>query len=103
MPVKNDIGEFWYPNALWLNDSDLYAYPVSFDLLISQKRDQKLQRVSPDVQFKELSLTKQTIRPRKDHEWIGKTIFKKFKIKQIINVKMPIVNKKQLVRKGKMV
>ena len=39
-------------------------------------------RTSPDVQFKEFSLTKQTSRPRKDHEWIGKTIFKKNQIKK---------------------
>ena len=31
-------------------------------------------RTSPDVQFKEISLTKQKTRPRTDNEWIGKTI-----------------------------
>ena len=34
----------------------------------------KHSRTSPDVQFKEFSLTKQKTRPRKDYEWIGKTI-----------------------------
>ena len=29
---------------------------------------------SPDVQFKEFSLTKQKTRPRTDYEWIGKII-----------------------------
>ena len=34
----------------------------------------KHSRTSPDVQFREFSLTKQKTRPRTDHEWIGKTI-----------------------------
>ena len=34
----------------------------------------KHSRTSPDVQFKEFSLTKQKTRPRMDYEWIGKTI-----------------------------
>ena len=34
----------------------------------------KHSRTSPDVQFKEFSLTKQKTRPRTDYEWIGKTI-----------------------------
>ena len=29
---------------------------------------------SPEVQFKEFSLTKQQTRPGTDYEWIGKTI-----------------------------
>ena len=37
----------------------------------------KHSRTSPDVQFKEFSLTKQKTRPREDYEWIGKTIYKK--------------------------
>ena len=37
----------------------------------------KHSRTSPDVQFKEFSLTKQKTRPRTDYEWIGKTIYKK--------------------------
>ena len=37
----------------------------------------KHSRTSPDVQFKEFSLTKQKTRPRMDYEWIGKTISKK--------------------------
>ena len=34
----------------------------------------KHNRTSPDVQFKEISLTKQKTRSRTDYEWIGKTI-----------------------------
>ena len=34
----------------------------------------KNSRTSPNVQFKEYSLTKQKTRPRTDYEWIGKTI-----------------------------
>ena len=36
----------------------------------------KHSRTSPDVQFKEFSLTKKT-RPKTDYEWIGKTILQK--------------------------
>ena len=58
----------------------------------------KHSRTSPDVQFKEFSLTKQKTRPGTDYEWIEKTILKKsdqkIKKKQKINVKMPHVNKK---------
>ena len=36
----------------------------------------KHSRTSPDVQFKEFSLTKKT-RPKTEYEWIGKTIWKK--------------------------
>ena len=34
----------------------------------------KHSRTSPDVKFKEFSLTKQKASPRTDYEWIGKTI-----------------------------
>ena len=34
----------------------------------------KHSRTSPDVQFKEFSLTKQKTRPRTDFEWFEKTI-----------------------------
>ena len=34
----------------------------------------KHSRTSPDVQFKEFSLTKEKTRPRTEYEWIGKTI-----------------------------
>ena len=37
----------------------------------------KNSRTSPDVQFKEFSLTKPITRPKTDYEWIGKTIYKK--------------------------
>ena len=37
-------------------------------------KQKKHSRTSPDVQFKEFSLTKQKTRPRTDYEWIGKTI-----------------------------
>ena len=60
----------------------------------------KHSRTTPDVQFKEFSLTKQTTRPRTDYESIGITISKKNQIKNPkINVKMPHVNKKPLARK----
>ena len=35
---------------------------------------EKHSRTSPNVQFKEFSLTKQKTRPRTDYEWIWKTI-----------------------------
>ena len=38
---------------------------------------EKHSRTSPDVQFKEFSLTKQKTRPRTDYEWIGKPFRKK--------------------------
>ena len=34
----------------------------------------KHSRTTPDVQFKEFSLTKQKTIPRTDYEWIGKII-----------------------------
>ena len=37
-------------------------------------RSKKHSRTSPDVQFKEFSLTEQNTRPRTDFEWIGKAI-----------------------------
>ena len=37
----------------------------------------KHSRTSPDVQFKEFSLTKQETRPKTDYEWIGKPFRKK--------------------------
>ena len=40
----------------------------------SDDETKKHSRTSPDVQFKELSLTKHKTRPRTDYEWIGKTI-----------------------------
>ena len=40
----------------------------------SDDETKKHSRTSPDVQFKEFSLTKQKTRPRMDYEWIGKTI-----------------------------
>ena len=68
----------------------------------------KHSRTSPDVQFKEFSLTRQTIRPRTDYERIGKTVSKKIskkylKKKQKINVKLPHVNKKPLARNRNLV
>ena len=70
------------------------AKPLAFSLHFLFRRDQnhnsnltskimkmreqflkkKHSRTSPDVQFKEFSMTKQTIRPRTDYKWIGKTI-----------------------------
>ena len=69
------------------------AKPLAFSLHFLFRRDQnhysnltskmmkiceqilkkKHSRTSPDVQFKEFSLTKKT-RPKTDYEWIGKTI-----------------------------
>ena len=40
----------------------------------TMKQIKKHSRTSPDVQFKEFSLTKQKTRPRTDYEWFGKTI-----------------------------
>ena len=40
-----------------------------------RRRSKKHIRTSPDVQFKELTLTEQTTRPRTDYEWIGKNHF----------------------------
>ena len=42
----------------------------------------KHSRTSPDVQFKEFSLTEQKTRPRTDYKWIGKTIYKKIRSKK---------------------
>ena len=42
----------------------------------------KHSRTSPDVQFKELSMTKQKIRPTADYGSIGKTISNKNQIKK---------------------
>ena len=43
-------------------------------LQFNEAKIKKHSRTSPDVQFKEFSLTKQKTRPRTDYEWIGKTI-----------------------------
>ena len=43
---------------------------------IRKKEIQKHSRTSPDVQFKEFSLTKPKTRPRTDKEWIAKTSLK---------------------------
>ena len=64
----------------------------------------KHSRTSPDVQFKEFSLTKQKTRPRMDYEWIGKNHLEKNPIQKIektvkIKLKLPHVNKKPLARK----
>ena len=66
-------------------------------LQYSSSSRKKHSRTSPDVQFKEFSLTKQKTRPRTDYEWIGKTISKKSdknKKKQKINVETPIARTK---------
>ena len=47
----------------------------------------KHSRTSPDVQFKEFSLTKQKTRPRTDYKWIEKTIWKKIRPKDRKNSK----------------
>ena len=71
----------------------------------NKNRDEikKHSRTSPDVKFKEYSLTKQKTRPRTDYEWFGKTILKnpiqKIKKTVKIKVKLPHVNKKPLARK----
>ena len=38
------------------------------------KQKKKHSRTSPDVQFKEFSLTKQKTRPGMNFEWVGKSI-----------------------------
>ena len=49
-----------------------------------KNRDEiKNSRHSPDVQFKEFSLTKQKTTPRRDYEWIAKTIQKKIQYKKL--------------------
>ena len=48
----------------------------------------KHSRTSPEVQFKEFSMTKQKTRPRTDYELIGKTISKKNQIKTKKNRKL---------------
>ena len=72
------------------------------------KRIKKSSKTSPAVQFKEFSLTKQKTRPRSDYEWVGKTISKKIRWKNLkkpqkINVKMPHVNKKPQARNRNLV
>ena len=47
----------------------------------------KHSRTSPDVQFKEFSLTKKKTRPITDYKWIGKTIYKKIRSKKSKNSK----------------
>ena len=65
------------------------------------RRGKKHSRTSPDVQFKEFSLTEQKIRPGTDYEWIGENHLEKKsdpknrKTKKI-KVKSPHVNKKPL-------
>ena len=54
-------------NKLW---TKVKRKKFSFDQV------KKHSRTSPDVQFKEFSLTKQETRPRTDYEWIVKTILK---------------------------
>ena len=66
------------------------------------RRSKKHNSTSLDVEFKEISLTKQKTRPRTDYEWIGKPLRKKSdrKNKTVkIKVKLPHVNKKPLARK----
>ena len=63
----------------------------------------KHSRTSPDVQFKEFSLTKQKTRPRMAMSELRKPLLKnqikKIRKKQKINVKMPHVNKKTTTEK----
>ena len=66
---------------------------------INHANEKKHIRTSPDVQFKEFSLTKHKTRPRTNYGWIGKTISKKNQIKKIKkkqknDVEMKHVNKK---------
>ena len=49
--------------------SNLNSKIIKFDQIFK-----KHSRTSPGVQFKEFSMTKQKTRPRRDYEWIGKTI-----------------------------
>ena len=65
----------------------------------------KHSRTSPDVQFKEFSVTKQTIRHRMIYERTGKTISRKIRSekskKNKINVKMPFAGNGNLVKTKK--
>ena len=70
-----------------------------------RRRNIKHSRVSPDVPFKESSLTKQKTKPRTNYEWMGNTIKKKNPIQKIektvkIKVKLPRVNKKTTSEKS---
>ena len=49
----------------------------------SDDETKKHSRTSPDVQFKEFSLTEQKTRPRTDYERIGKKIKKKIRSKKL--------------------
>ena len=53
----------------------------------SEDETKKHSRTSPDVQFKEFSLTKQKTRPRTDYEWTAKTTQKKIRSKNGKNSK----------------
>ena len=57
-----------------LTFSALLCEQIKNEKRASDDETKKHSRTSPDVQFKEFSLTKQKNRPRTDYEWIGKTI-----------------------------
>ena len=85
-------------NARWA----LPVYPVLNDQ--SHWKMWKHSRISPDVQFKEFSLTKQKTRPRRDMNGLGKPFRKKSgpKIEKTvkIKVKLPHMNKKTTSEKA---
>ena len=55
----------------WTNEQKMAV--TSYGRNKNHDEIKKHSRTSPDVQFKEFSLTKKT-RPKTDYEWIGKTI-----------------------------
>ena len=57
-----------------LTFSALLCEQMQIEKKASEDKTKKHSRTSPDVQFKEFSLTKQKTRPRTDYEWIGNTI-----------------------------
>ena len=59
---------------LFRRDQNHYSNLTSKIMKMCEQMLKKHSRTSPDVQFKEFSLTKQKTRPRTDYEWIGKTI-----------------------------
>ena len=65
--------EFWL-HFLFRRDQNHYSNLTSKIMKMCEQILKKHSRTNPDVQFKELSLTKQKTRPSTDYEWIGKTI-----------------------------
>ena len=67
--AKNDV-----THAIQLKLHEQKVAVTSYGRNKNHDEIKKHSRTSPDVQFKEFSLTKQKTRPRTDYEWIGKII-----------------------------